>query len=72
MIGRVTGGLCFNLALHGGGIPGQNDIGEQGESPADGVRIILGSTMLGLDSPGQQCALQGVERFILGLSSRTN
>ena len=62
----VLGGIGVNFVLHGGGIPGQHDIGEQGEGAADGGRIILGSAMFGLDSPGQQRALQGMERFTLG------
>ena len=65
MFGWVPGGLGNIFALHRCGIPCQHDIGEQGESTADGVRIILGPAMFGLDSPGQQSALQGVERFTL-------
>lgn len=58
MCGWVPGGLGNNFALHRCGFPGQNYIGEQGESTAEGVGIILGPAMFGLDSPGQQSALQ--------------
>ena len=66
MFGWVPGGLGNNFALHRCGIPGQHDIGEQGESTANSVRIILGPAMFGLDPPGERSALQGVERFTLG------
>ena len=66
MLSWVQGGIVRNFRLHRCGIPGQNDIGEQGEDPADGVCIILGSSMLGLDPLGQECALQGTERYTLG------
>ena len=61
VFGWIPGGLGNNFVLHRCGIPGQHDIGEQGESTADGVRIILGSTLFGLDPPGHQSALQGVD-----------
>jgi hypothetical protein len=51
--------------MHGRGIPGQPDVGEQGEGAADGICINLGSAVLGADPSGQQRALQGMERFTL-------
>ena len=57
MASRVLGGIGVNFVLHGGGIPGQHDLGEQGKSPADGIRIVLATPVLGLDPPGEQCSL---------------
>ena len=54
VFGLVPGGLGFNCALHRCGIPGQHDIGEQGESTADGVRIILGPAMLASIRPASK------------------
>lgn len=67
MLSWVEGRIGLNFGLHRRGIPSQHDVGEQGEGPADGVRIILGSAMLGLDPSGQQCALQGMERLSMSL-----
>ena len=66
MFRRVQCGIGGDFRLHRRSIPCQNDIGEQGKGPTDGIRIILGSPVLGLNPPGEQCALEGVERFTLG------
>ena len=52
MLSRIQGGIGRDFRLHRRSIPCQNDIGKQSEGPTDGVRIILGSPVLGLDPPG--------------------
>ena len=47
MLCWVQGRSDLNFGLHRRGIPSQHDVGEQGEGPADGIRIILGSAVLG-------------------------
>ena len=66
MFSWILGGVGHNFSLHRFGIPGQHEVGEQGEGAADGGRILVGSAMFGLDTPGQKSALQGMERFTLG------